>query len=57
MTHITGLDSTDLGQGPEVGSCKHGNTPMDFMRGSKFPDQLNDCQLFKKDSTPLGYLF
>jgi hypothetical protein len=37
-----------------AGSCEHGNEPSGSIKGEKFLDYLNDCQLFKQDSAPLS---
>jgi hypothetical protein len=34
------------------GFCEHGNEPSGSIKGGEFLDQLNDCQLLKKDSGP-----
>jgi hypothetical protein len=45
-----GLDSSASGQGPVIGSCKHGKEPSGSIKGGKFIDQLNDYWFLKKDS-------
>jgi hypothetical protein len=35
-----------------AGCCEHGNKPSVSIKGGGFLDQLNDCQLLNKDSTP-----
>jgi hypothetical protein len=33
-------------------SCEHGNAASSYMRDGGLLDQLTDCQLLKKDSSP-----
>jgi hypothetical protein len=33
-----GLDASESGQGPVVGSCEHGNEPSGFIKGEEFSD-------------------
>jgi len=42
-----GLDASGLGEGSVVGSCEHGNEPLDSIKGWKFLDQPRDYQLHK----------
>jgi hypothetical protein len=37
------------GQGPVVGSCKHGNEPSTSVKGEELLDYLSDYQLVKKN--------
>jgi hypothetical protein len=43
------IDSSGSGQGPVAGSCEHGNEPSRSINCGEFVDQLNACQLLKKD--------
>jgi hypothetical protein len=46
-----GLNSSDSGQGPVAGSCKHGSENLGPIRGGESFDQLSDYQ-YLKDSAP-----
>jgi hypothetical protein len=46
------LDSSGSGQGPVASSYQQGNEPSGSIKGQRFIDQLVDCQLLKKDSSP-----
>jgi hypothetical protein len=37
---------------PVVGSCKHSNEPLDFIKDRELLDHLNNYQLLKKDFSP-----
>ena len=50
-----GLDLSGLGWGQVVGCCEHGCEVAGKFR--EFFDQLRNCQLFKKNSTPWIWLF
>jgi hypothetical protein len=36
---------------PVAGSCEHDDELLGSSEGEKFLDQMNDCQLLKKDSS------
>jgi hypothetical protein len=39
-----------------VGSCEHGNEPLDSIKGGEFLNMLSDSWLFMKDSAPRNLL-
>jgi hypothetical protein len=43
------MDLTCSEWGPVAGSFEHVNERSEFINGYKFLDQLNGCQLIKKD--------
>jgi len=43
-----GLYASGSGYGPVVGCCDHGYEPSGPIKDDEFPDELNDCQLFKR---------
>jgi len=53
ILEINGLDSSGSGQGPVVGTCKHGNEPLGSIKGRYW---LTDYYLLKKDSAPWSWL-
>jgi hypothetical protein len=46
------LNSTGSGLCRVAMSCEHGNEPSCSIKGGEFIDQLNEYQVFKKDSAP-----
>lgn len=45
------LDSAGSRKGPVGDSCEHSNEPPSSISCAHFPDQLNEYQLLKKNST------
>jgi hypothetical protein len=45
-----GLDTSGLRYGPVAGFYEDSNEPSGSVKGGEFIDQLNDCELLKKDS-------
>jgi hypothetical protein len=58
-TGCEGIDWVQMAKDRDqvAGCCEHVNKPLVSMKGKKFLDQLNDCQLLKKDCYPWNYLF
>jgi hypothetical protein len=50
-------DSSGSGKGPGVGSCKHSNEFIGFIKCGEFLDKLNYYSLLKKGSAEWSYLF
>jgi hypothetical protein len=48
--YVSGLDLSGPGQDPMAGSCEHGNVNSGSIKGREFLDQVNDCQILKKES-------
>jgi hypothetical protein len=46
------LDSTSSGQGPVMGSWKHGKKPLDSTKEWEFLGQMDDNQLLWNDYVP-----
>jgi hypothetical protein len=44
-----GLDSSDSGEGPVVGSFEHGNEPSGSAKSWEILEMLNDRRLLKKE--------
>lgn len=50
-----GLHSINSGQGPEGGSCGHGNKRLESLEYWEILDYLRDWQLLKDESAPWNY--
>jgi len=47
-----GVDASDSGQEPVVGSSDHSDEPLGSVKGREFLDSFNDYHHLKKDSAP-----